>query len=157
MKSIKFKKNYYNGDILPYAVCYDATEFLIDNNEIYISVEREHYLSKEDGYTTQLLKGKALLKDVMYSFDKEEFIEMFNSIKDFIELNYKNEFFLNEVPHRLAYSTISIDNKEYKLGNRNLNDTNFNKKLEIVKKYCNILNLPSKLLKEVLNNKPFIK
>lgn len=157
MKSIKFIKNHYNGIITPYAISYELTELTIENDNLYIYIEREHYLSPSDGYKREVISGKALLEDIFYNINKEEYIEGLEGMKGYIESNYKEEYFKNEVPDSLAYSVIEIDGKEYKLSNRKIKDDEYTTMVDLVDGYCQLISLPSKLLKEVLKNKPFDK
>lgn len=154
MEKIRFEQRYYNGCILPYATVYDAIEFEIIKGNVYIIVEREHYFSS--GYNTNLIRGKALMSDVVNDFSDIQFISELENISRDVKQNYKQDFFIDEIPYALSYKIINIDGEEYKFSS-DVDDLTYKYACDDIDKFCNMISLPTKLLGMLLSNKPFEK
>ena len=151
MKTIKFENKYYVGAIVDYAICHDAIEFSIEKGKIYVTREQEFYLP--DSHKTKTIKGKALLDDLMF---KNNICDLQELATD-VETHYKAEFFIDEVPHCLQYKTITIDGKDFKYSNLTCKDKDYISATETVDSFCGLVSMPSKLLENVLKQKPFKK
>ena len=79
---IEFRKNYYNGKISPFANISKAFEFDCTDEEIYLTVTREHFL-EEDSNKTSKLVAKTKLSELFYDVDETFFKETLFQIKSF--------------------------------------------------------------------------
>ena len=74
MQKFRFENNFYNGNITPYATSYIATEYNIINHQIYVTVECQYYNTETDYPKLETLVGTALLSDLLFDYDYEDFL-----------------------------------------------------------------------------------
>lgn len=157
MISIKFSQTFYNGKITPYALISTSTEFLVTDSSAFITIEQENYLNADKNLKTEKICGTAAMQDIDYHFSQQRFETELNKIIELFENHYKEEFFINSAPHNLSYFTVKINDKNYNLSNLKIDDEHYKKMMETFSRYINYLNVPRKLLKQILKNKPFNK
>lgn len=154
MKNIRFEKHYYKGVVSPFATSYEAVEFEF-GDEIYITVEREHYLAV--GHKTQAIKGKANMNDIEYGFDKKLMTKNFNLFAKDLKKDYKDDFFINQVPYNLSYDIVIVDGEEYKFSIYDSTDEAYYDLLDYIEDILDFISMPTKLLASVLSQEPFQK
>lgn len=135
-------------------ISYDFTEYILENEKLYICIERKYYLPNGEA---EIIRGKALADDLMYGDNTEKFFGVYGelySVRNHVEYCYKDEFFVEKIKWE-NYVSITIDDKEYKFRNPKLRDDDYDDLALYTFMYSMLINVPDKLLKQILSSKPF--
>ena len=155
MQKFRFENHFYNGHISPYAISYYATEYTVLNHQIYVTIECEFFNAEDGTPKREKLVGTALLSDLIFEYDYEEFLfELYDIANDF-EIMYNKDFYIDKVPHCLSPKIFVCNDKTYTLGNIHIKDKNYESLSTTIEQQASIINLPLKLLKSVLSSPPF--
>ena len=157
MKTLRIERFFYNGIIHPFSRISDSIQYEVKEDTIIATIEREYYGHETESHKHYKINGTFdLIDNYIEILDNEEKLQYFTNFKENIiefakqlQDGYKDEYFINSVPHCLDYTIVEIDGKKYKFGNINCNDELYELPKEMM--YNDpLMGLPTKLLCKIL-------
>ena len=157
MKEIIFEKHFYNGIINPNAVRYNRVKIILDGKNTKKIYTREYF---DGDYNTHTISAEVNFFDELDIADEREYVGYIKFLQENVEYfvkTYKEEFFEDSLPSKLAPSKLIVDGKEYVYANIHINNKDFDEAVDCINHYSPLLRLSNKLLNSIFSNSPYEK
>jgi hypothetical protein len=151
MKKVSLIRNFYNGDIGEGStICNELTiEFKEKKTKIYIS--RYYYGAN--------IKHAAIVGEVnLFDLYKDEYVKVIEEYQTTINQmtsTYKEEYFQNKLPDRLASLVLLVDDREYRYANMSIKDNDFTDACDYIINSHPFFKYNNEELIKALENKPY--
>lgn len=157
MKEIIFEKHFYNGIINPNAVRYNRVKIILDGKNSKKIYTREYF---DGDYNSHTISAEVNFFDELDVSNEREYVGYIKFLHERVEdlvNTYREEFFDDSLPSKLAPCKLIVDGKEYVYANIHIDDKDFDDAVYFINNYSPLFRLSNKLLKSIFSNPPYEK